>query len=59
MWNFVFLPEDSYFLTEDSIFFPGVIVSAQWSKNVAGGLILTEIQISIALFKWLKKLEGT
>ena len=40
-------------------FFPGVIVSTEWSYNVAKGLILTEIKSSRALFKWPKKLEGT
>jgi hypothetical protein len=32
-------------------FFPGVIVLTQWSWNIVGGLIATEIKISSALFK--------
>ena len=40
------------------VFSPGVIVSIQWSYNVARGLILTEIKGCSALFKGVKKLDG-
>ena len=40
-------------------FFSGVTVSTKWSKNVARGLIVTEMKSSSVLFNWQKELEGT
>ena len=40
------------------VFFPGVIVSTQWSQNVTKGLILMEMKSSSAFFS-NQKLEGT
>ena len=65
MRNFVFfarrqITDVCLFVVFFFVFFsPGVIVSTQWSKNLARGLILTEIKSSSALFKIPKKLEGT
>ena len=65
IWNFYFLPQDRsrmrvylfvfcFFVFCLFVFFPGVIVSIQWSKNVLSELILTEIKTSSAIFKWPK-----
>ena len=61
MWKFVFCQKTDHgreFICL-FVFLPqGMIVSTKWSYNVAGGLILTEIKSSSALFKRPKKSEG-
>ena len=51
MWHFVFFVRRQLTHACLFVFFPGVIVSTQWSYNVARELILMKIKSSRALFK--------